>query len=76
MRATMSAIMLFCVNLIGSGGGPQVAGMVNDALAPRFGEEAIRYSLLLLSCALPWAAVHYLLAARTYREDLGAKESP
>ena len=31
--------------------------------------------LALMSCVIfmPWACVHYALAARTYREDLGAK---
>ena len=45
MRALASAILLFILNLIGLGGGPQVVGILNDALAPRLGAEAVLYSL-------------------------------
>ena len=46
LRATASATQLAVTNLIGYGVGPAVVGVANDALAPRFGDESIRYSLL------------------------------
>jgi len=75
MRATASAILLFIINLIGLGLGPQTVGMVSDLLTPSYGTEAIRYALLsVVVTGSVWAAVHYFLAARTLREDLTAKD--
>ena len=75
MRAIASAILLFVLNLIGLGLGPLFAGMLSDGLRPEYGEESIRYSLLILAVAGNlWSALHYFLASRTLREDLGAKE--
>jgi MFS family permease len=70
MRAFTSALMLFVVNLIGLGLGPQAVGVLNDVLAPTFGHEAVRYSLCLIGLTNLWAAVHFALGARTLRADL------
>jgi predicted MFS family arabinose efflux permease len=73
MRATAAAILLFILNLIGLGGGPQLVGVLSDALAPRLGDESIRWALLSVVVAgALWSTVHYALAARTLREDLRA----
>ena len=74
MRAVASAILLFVINLIGLGLGPQTVGMLNDLLHPRFGPSAVRYSLgaVVLVTSL-WASVHFALGARTLRADLEAK---
>lgn len=48
--------------------------MLSDLLAVRFGTESIRYALVLAGVANLGAALHYLLAARTLRQDLLAKE--
>ncbi len=76
MRALASAIVLFVLNLVGLGLGPTLVGWLNDRLEPRFGQEAIRYSLLLVVCANLWAALHSLLAARTLRADLARSAAP
>ncbi len=73
MRAVASAILFLILNLIGLGLGPQLVGMMNDALAGTFGDEAVRYSLLLANFMTVWAAIHFALAARTLRDDLEAK---
>jgi hypothetical protein len=73
MRAMASAILFLILNLIGLGLGPQLVGVLNDLLAPRFGDEAIRYSLLLANFTTVWAALHFALAARTLEVDLTAK---
>lgn len=70
MRALASAILLFIINIIGLGAGPQVVGILNDLLAPRFGQQAIRYSLLLVGLTNVLAALCYLAAARTLQRDL------
>jgi predicted MFS family arabinose efflux permease len=74
MRATASPILLFILNLIGLGLGPVFAGYLSDELRPSYGEESIRYSLLILAVAGNlWSALHYYLASRTLRDDLQAK---
>jgi hypothetical protein len=70
MRALASAIMLFVINLIGLGLGPQAVGLLNDGLGARFGAEAIRWSLCTVALANVWAAGHFAWAARTLRRDL------
>jgi MFS family permease len=75
MRALTSALMLFVVNLIGLGLGPQAVGVLNDALAPAFGAEAVRYSLCLVGLTNLWAAGHFAWSARTLRDDL-ARAAP
>jgi predicted MFS family arabinose efflux permease len=76
MRAMASAVVLFVLNLIGLGLGPTLVGVLNDALEPRYGVDAIRASLLLLLAAGTWGVVHSLLAARTLERDLARAESP
>jgi predicted MFS family arabinose efflux permease len=70
MRALASALLLFVVNLIGLGIGPQAVGVLNDLLAPTAGVGAVRYSLLIVGVMNVWASVHFALAARTLRADL------
>jgi predicted MFS family arabinose efflux permease len=70
MRAMASAIILFVINLIGLGLGPQLIGIANDLLEAAYGSEAIRYSLTGVGIFNLWGAVHSLLAARHLRSDL------
>jgi MFS family permease len=70
MRAVASAILLFILNLIGLGGGPQFVGILNDALAPRLGSEAVLYSLMIVNGISLLAVVLYLIAGQTLRRDL------
>jgi predicted MFS family arabinose efflux permease len=72
MRALASAILLFILNLIGLGGGPQVVGLLNDLLAPRFGGASVLYSLLIVNSLSVVAVLLYFLAGRTLRHDLPA----
>ncbi len=75
MRSMASAILLFILNLIGLGLGPVFAGFLSDTLRPEYGEESIRYSLLILAVGGNiWSAAHYYFASRSLREDLQAKE--
>lgn len=64
MRALCSAIMLFIVNLVGMGLGPQAVGILSDVFAADYGADSLRYSLLLLSFAALWGGWHYYLAGR------------
>jgi len=73
MRAMASAVLFLILNLIGLGLGPQVVGALSDLLTPSYGDEAVRYALLIVSFSGLWAAIHYALAARTLEADLRAK---
>jgi predicted MFS family arabinose efflux permease len=76
MRALASAILLFIINLIGLGGGPLMVGIVSDYLKPTYGDESVRYALLwIVTLGAAFAAVQYLLAARTLERDLQAKHA-
>jgi MFS family permease len=75
MRAMASAILLFILNLVGLGLGPFLIGFMNDQLADRFGVEAIRYSLLVVGMVGVPSSVFFLLASRTLREDLRARDA-
>ena len=70
MRATAGAILLFVINIVGLAMGPAVTGLVSDALEPRFGDDALRYAILITSLALAWSSLHFMLAARTVADDL------
>ena len=71
MRGVASAIMLFILNIIGLGLGPQVTGILSDLLAPAFGAESMRYALLLvIGIAAPISALSYYMASRTIEADL------
>ncbi len=71
MRAMASAIALLIINVIGLAVGPPLTGLVSDLLVPQFGEESMRYSLLIVtSIVLPWAGWHYVRAGRTIDADL------
>jgi len=75
LRAFTSSLMVFVINLIGLGLGPQAVGLLNDALGARFGAEAIRWSLCTVALANLWAAGHWVWAARTLREDLSFRQT-
>ncbi len=70
MRALASAILLFILNIIGLGLGPFLVGVMSDLLAPRLGEESLRYAILIATVAYFWAGAHFLLASRTISGDL------
>jgi len=73
MRALSSAIISFIINMIGLGGGPFIIGFLSDRLAPTLGTESLRYAMLyVLPVVQFWCVCHFILAARTLREDLAA----
>ena len=75
MRAMSSAILFLILNIIGLGMGPWTIGMVSDLLTPTLGDEALRTAMgYILPAVMLWSACHFLLAARTLREDLAAAQ--
>jgi MFS family permease len=76
-RAVAAAFYLFLANLVSMGVGPVIVGIASDYFNPRYGNESLRYALLVIVfVTFLWSAIHFFLAARTLREDLAlARES-
>lgn len=71
MRAMAVAVYLLITNLVGGGIGPQAIGIMSDWLAPSYGDESLRYSLLGVALfAGLWSSFHYFWAARTVHADV------
>ena len=70
MRAVAAGILLFIINFIGLGFGPQMVGLVSDLLVDSYGTESLRYALLICSLINVWAAFHYFVAGRHLKDDL------
>ena len=72
MRAVASAVLFFIVNAIGLGLGPTLVGVISDALVPRYGTDSLRYAIVITFLFNLWSALHYWLASRHVRAELGA----
>jgi len=73
MRALASSILLFILNIIGLGFGPQLVGFMSDMFAPLYGRHSLAMALLVLTFLNLWCAFHYLMAGRTLRADQDAQ---
>lgn len=69
-RALASALLLFFLNIIGLGLGPQAVGILNDVLHPSVGDDAVRYSLLLIKLTTVASIVMYWKASTSLQDDL------
>ncbi len=74
MRSVATSLLLLLQTLIGQGIGPWLAGYVSDTLKPSLGTASLRYSLVLVGLVNAWAALHYLIGARSLRQDLEGTE--
>jgi MFS family permease len=72
MRAVASAFLLFLINLIGLGLGPQMVGIGSDLLAAKLEEDSLRGALAITVTINVWSGLHYFLGARTITADLAA----
>lgn len=65
-RALASAVMLFVLNLIGLGFGPQFVGILSDVLNFEFGfgVNSLRWALFGTAMLNVWAAWHYWAAGK------------
>ena len=70
MRASAAAILIFVISIIGLALGPWSTGLLSDALAPRFGDDSLRWALFLVSLLLAWSGLHFWLASRALLPDL------
>jgi predicted MFS family arabinose efflux permease len=74
VRATTIACVLFVINVVAIGIGPQVMGIVSDLLRASYGEDSLRITLIGSAMSALPAALFYFLASRTYRSDLAAAD--
>jgi len=70
MRGMASAIIGFCLNLVGYGLGPLFVGVLNDHLRTTLGAESVRYSLMILLSGCLIAAWISFSANRTIASDI------
>ncbi len=75
MRAMASAILLFIVNIIGLGAGPWAIGFVSDLLAPTYGHDSLRFSLLLFGAINLWVAWHFYAGGKYLKHDLARADA-
>lgn len=69
MRSMASAIFLLVNNLLGIGVGVYVLGELSTLMTPIFGDEALRYSIMIGASLYLVAGGLFLLAARTITQD-------
>ena len=74
MRALASSILLFILNIIGLGLGPQFTGIASDLLNAwtDLGADSLRWALVLCLTFNLVSAAMYLAAGKTIRADLAA----
>jgi len=70
MRAVATSVLLFIQTIIGLTAGPFLVGLLSDVFAESAGIHSLRYGLVIVGLANIWAAFHYYMGARSYREDL------
>jgi len=70
-RVVGAAFYLFPANLISTGFGALIIGVISDDVNARYGDNSLCYAILtLVVITSTWAPLHFVLAARTLREDL------
>ncbi len=74
MRATAAAVLLLILNIAGLGIGPSIVGFLNDAFAPTYGDESVRYSLLVTAVIGGFSTLCFWLGSRTLAEDLANRD--
>jgi len=72
MRAVAASVLLFIQTIIGLTLGPALVGIFSTLIEPTLGEASLAYAMVIVGLSNIWAALHYLLGARTYREDVAA----
>lgn len=70
MRALAASILLFILNIIGLGLGPQFVGILSDLLHDSLGVESLRMALVIVLVFNVLSTVFYIMAGRTLKADL------
>lgn len=72
MRALAASLTILFMTLLGMGLGPQVIGILNDWLEPRFGLDAVRWSMVSVLATSLIGAVLLAASGSRIRADLDA----
>ena len=75
MRALTSAVLFFVLNLIGLGMGPLTAGLLSDHFSSIYGDDGLRYAMLVVGMISSIGILFFVLAARRIPHDLALSES-
>ena len=70
MRGVACAILLFIINIIGLGADPWMIGLLSDLLAPRYGADSLRWSLMIFSALGLWVGYHFYIGGKHLAADL------
>lgn len=73
-RALAISVVLLGASLIGNAVGPSAVGVLNDLLAGQLGDEAIRYSMLIIAVTPLLAALCFWRAATLYAAAANASQ--
>jgi MFS family permease len=74
MRALSSAILFLVLNLIGLGLGPLTAGVLSDYFTASYGDDGLRYAMLVVGLIGALGILMFVLGARSLRADLEAQD--
>lgn len=74
MRSLTSAILFFVLNLIGLGMGPLTAGVLSDYFSQTYGDDGLRYSMIVVGLISSVGIAMFLMAARSIRGDLERRQ--
>jgi MFS family permease len=74
IRAFVSALITMSGALLGAGIAPAAFGYVNDGLTAIYGNEALRYTLLLAPALYVFVALFFWIASRSADADTAAAE--
>ncbi|MGH8845708.1 MAG: spinster family MFS transporter, partial [Polaromonas sp.] len=70
-RATAMAVFGLVITIVGAGFGPLVVGLLSDLLVPHFGNEALRWALVIATgVSYLLGIVAFALALRAYSQTL------
>jgi MFS family permease len=70
MRALSASVLLFIQTIIGLTLGPLLVGVLSDYFEPSVGTASLSNGMVIVGLANVWAAAHYFLGSRSYRQDL------
>jgi predicted MFS family arabinose efflux permease len=70
MRAVASAVLFFVLNIIGLGLGPLLTGVLSDLLRESFGDQSLRYAMVVTATVGFAAMLMFYLGARHLPADL------
>jgi predicted MFS family arabinose efflux permease len=70
MRAFASAFMLFCLTLIGIGGGPTIVGLLSDWMTAGGNDAPLKSALQIMLVLNALSVFALIMSARTYTRDV------